>query len=173
MSNRALTAEQRRFVDDMAVLLAPWGLQPGTARLYAYLLLCDEPATLDTIAAALGMAKSSASVAARLLEQFGLARRHGEPGTKRVRYGASNSYSGFLAAQARLLDDIGRLAESRAHHVTSGETLRRLRYLASFHRKMAATITGRIEELSDEFLRRGPDEDLRTAGDSVTVNAPR
>lgn len=161
MSNGNVSAEQRRFIDEMSVLLSPWGMLPSTASLYAYLLLCDQPVTLDTIAGALGIARSSASVAARALEQFGLARRHGEPGTRRVRYSASDSYSGFLASQARLLDDIGRLAESRARSVTSGETLRRLRYLAAFHRKMAATITGRIAELSDEFLRHGPDDALR------------
>ncbi|MDE2405565.1 MAG: transcriptional regulator [Sphingomonadales bacterium] len=161
MSNRAITVEQRRFIADMAALLAPWGMQPATASLYAFLLIRDEPVTLDTIAAALGMARSTASVAARALEQFGLARRHGEPGTKRVRYGASETYSGFLTAQAGLLADIGRLAENRAGAVASGETLRRLRYLGAFHRKMAATITGRIAELADEFARCGPDEDLR------------
>jgi DNA-binding transcriptional regulator GbsR (MarR family) len=161
MSNAISEPEQRRFIDDMAVLLAPWGMQPGTASLYAYLLICDEPVSLDAIAANLGMAKSSASVAARALEQFGLARRHAERGTKRVRYGASDSYSGFLISQARLLDEIGRLAESRARSVATGETLRKLRYLGSFHRKIAATIVGRIDELSDEYLRHGPDEDLR------------
>lgn len=160
MSN-GISAEQRGFIADMAALLTPWGMQPGTASLYAYLLICDAPVTLDEIAHALSMAKSTASVSARALEQFGLARRHTERGTKRVRYGASDSYSGFLASQARLLDEIGRLAESRARSVARGETLRRLRYLASFHRKMAATITGRIQELSDEFLRHGPDEELR------------
>lgn len=156
-----MTDDQRRFIDDMAALLLPWGMQPGTANLYAYLLLCDAPVTLDEIASALGMAKSSTSVAARALEQFGLARRHAEAGTKRVRYSASESYSGFLANQARLLDDLGRLAETRAHGVAEGATLRRLRYLGAFHRKMAATITGRIAELADEFLRDGPDRDLR------------
>lgn len=161
MSNSGLSIEQRRFMEDLSALLSPWGLQPGTANLYAYLLLCEGPVTLDEIAATLGMAKSSASVAARLLEQFGLARRHGEQGTKRVRYGASESYAGFLLAQARLLEDIGRLAESRSRFVAKGETLRRLRYLGAFHRKMSATITGRIAELSEEFLRKGPDEELR------------
>lgn len=136
-------------------------MQPSAASLYAYLLLCDEPASLDTIAETLGMAKSSVSVAARSLEQFGLARRHTEPGSKRLRYGASDSYSGFLIAQARLLDDIGRLAEGRAREVASGETLRRLRYLASFYRKMSAAVTGRVAELMDEFQRQGPDDDLR------------
>jgi DNA-binding transcriptional regulator GbsR (MarR family) len=161
MSNGELSAEQRKFIEDMAVLLTPWGMQPSTAALYAYLLLCDVPVTLDQIAGTLGVAKSSASVAARSLEQFGLARRHGEPRSKRVRYGASDSYSGFLLSQARLLDDLGRLAEARARSVASGEASRRLRYLGSFHRKMAATITGRIAELSDEYLRHGPDEDLQ------------
>jgi DNA-binding transcriptional regulator GbsR (MarR family) len=156
-----LSPNQRRFIEDMAALQIPCGMQPGTASLYAYLLLCEEPASLDTISSTLGMAKSSISVAARSLEQLGLARRHTESGTKRLRYGASDSYSGFLMAQARLLNDIGRLAEGRASEVASGPPLRRLRYLASFYRKMAGTITGRVDELADEFLRHGPDEDLR------------
>jgi len=161
MSNTGISPEQRRFVDDMAALLGPWGMQPAVASLYAFLLICDEPVTLDRIADTLGMAKSTASVAARSLEQFGLARRHGEPRTKRIRYGASEAYSGFLLSQARLLDEIGRLAEARARAVAKGETLRRLRYLASFHRKMSAAISGRIAELSDEFILHGPDEDLK------------
>lgn len=161
ISTTDLPSSQRRFIEDMVALLVPGGMQPGTANLYAYLLLCDEPVSLDTIAATLGMAKSSASVAARSLEQFGLARRHTEAGTKRLRYGASDSYSGYLMAQARLLDDIGRLAEGRAKDVTSGASLRRLRYLSAFYRKIARTIAGRVDELSDEFLRDGPDEDLR------------
>ncbi|HUH78007.1 MAG TPA: hypothetical protein VLZ53_11635, partial [Devosia sp.] len=135
MATSELSPDQRRFVEDMAALQIPCGMQPGTASLYAYLLLCEEPVSLDAISSALGMAKSSVSVAARSLEQFGLARRHTEPGTKRLRYGASDSYSGFLMAQARLLDDIGRLAEGRAKEVARGVSLRRLRYLASFYRK--------------------------------------
>lgn len=157
----SLRPEQRLFIDDLSALLAPWRLPPATASLYGYLLLCDEPVTLDEIAATLGMAKSSASVAARSLEQFGLARRHGEQGTKRVRYGASESYAGFMVVEARLLDEVGRLVESRSRSVAKGETLRRLRYLAAFHRKMSAAITGRIEALTEEFLREGPDSDLR------------
>jgi DNA-binding transcriptional regulator GbsR (MarR family) len=161
MLTNGLSPAQRRFVEDMVALQVPCGMQPGPASIYAYLLLCEEPVSLDTIAATLGMAKSSCSVAARSLEQFGLARRHTEPGSKRLRYGASDSYSGCLMAQARLLDDIGRLAEGKAREVASASPLRRLRYLASFYRKMASTITGRVHELSDEFMRHGPDEDLR------------
>jgi hypothetical protein len=161
MSNRELTPEQRRFLDDFAARLVPWGMQPGTATLYAYLLLCEEPISLDAIAEVLGMAKSTASVGARALEQFGLARRHTEPGSKRLRYAASEAFSGFLVTQAHLLDDIGRMAGFRAGEVAEGQTLRRLRYLGSFYRKMAATIIGRIAELQDEYRAHGPDEDLK------------
>lgn len=155
-----LTCDQRDFIAEMTAALEPWGMQPATASLYAFLLIWDEPVTLDEICKTVGMAKSSASVAARALEQVGLARRLGERGTRRVRYGASESYSGFLMIQARLLDEIGRIAESRARAVASGETLRRLRNLASFHRKMAATITTRVAELSEAYLRDGPDAEL-------------
>ncbi|TCM16142.1 hypothetical protein EDF56_108131 [Novosphingobium sp. PhB165] len=161
MSKTELSLDQRRFVEDLAALLVPWGMQPSVAHLYAYLLLCDEPVSLDAVTATLGMAKSSASVAARALEQFGLARRHSEPGSKRIRYGASTSYSGFIAAQAALMGDLGRLIEERARGISEGETLRRLRYLGSFNRKMEATILGRISELSDEFIAHGPDAELQ------------
>jgi DNA-binding MarR family transcriptional regulator len=161
MSKPDLSVEQRRFIEEMAALLVPWGMQPSLASLYGYLLLCDEPVSLDAITATLGMAKSSASVAARALEQFGLARRHAEPGSKRVRFGASTSYSGFIAAQAALMGDLGRLIEGRARTVSDGETLRRLRYLGSFNRKMETTILGRISELSEEFVAHGPDDDLK------------
>lgn len=161
VSKSGVTPEQRRFIEDVSAILAPWGMQPTLANLYAYLLLSPEPVGLDTIVANLGMAKSSASVAARMLEQYGLARRHGERGSKRVRYGASDSYSGFITAQAALMGDLGRLIEGRAAAVAEDGTLLRLRYLGSFYRKMEAAIVGRISELSDEFARSGPDEALK------------
>jgi hypothetical protein len=154
-------AEQARFIADMAALLVPWGMQPSLASLYAFLLVSPEPVGLDAITAELGMAKSSASVAARMLEQYGLARRHAEPGTKRVRYGASDSYSGLLMTQAALLGDLGRLIEGRARSVAQDDTLRRLRYLGSFYRKMETTIVDRVRDLTEEYAALGPDEDLR------------
>jgi len=161
MSKSTLGPEQARFIADMAALLVPWGMQPSLASIYAFLLISEEPVGLDTITRELGMAKSSASVAARMLEHYGLARRHTEPGSKRVRYGASDSYSGFLTSQAALLGDLGRLIEGRAHGVAQDETLRRLRYLGSFYRKMETSISDRIRELTDEFVAGGADEELR------------
>lgn len=155
MSKSKLTDEQRDFIAAIAALLVPSGMQPSTANLYGYLLLCPEPVSLDTIAADLSMAKSSASVAARMLEQYGLARRHGERGSKRVRYGVSERYSGFIAAQAALLGDIGRVIERRAGGVAVDATLKRLRYLGSFYGKMECSIMERIQFLADEATREG------------------
>jgi DNA-binding transcriptional regulator GbsR (MarR family) len=156
-----LSAEQQAFIDDMTVLLTPWGMPPTQAHLYAYLLLVAEPLDLDTIAAQLGMAKSSAFVAARTLESFHLIRRYTERGSKRVRYGASDRFSGYILAQAALMGDISRLIESRAAAVAEPSSLLRLRYFAAFNRKMEATLVDRVRELMEEFNQFGPDEELR------------
>jgi DNA-binding transcriptional regulator GbsR (MarR family) len=155
MSKSGLSAAQRNFIEDVAALFVPWGMRHGLASLYGYLLLKAEPTTLDTIADELGMAKSSVSVAARVLEHYGLARRHGERGSKRVRYGASQSYSGFLRAQALVLGDLSRLIERQAGSVAEDAAVERLRNLGSFYGKMEAAITARIVELTEEALREG------------------
>ncbi len=85
MSNKDLTETERRFIEDVTRLMVPWGVPQTAARLYGYLLLSAEPVSLDRITSDLEISKSSASVAARLLEQYTLARRHGEPPPRRAR----------------------------------------------------------------------------------------
>ena len=82
---------ERRFIEDVARLLTPWGVPPVAARLYGYLLLSPRPVSLGQITADLEISKSSASVAARLLESYTLARRHGEAGTKRALYAVADT----------------------------------------------------------------------------------
>lgn len=83
---RRLNAAQQHFVENMGQLMATWGLPRNTGRLYAYLLLRAAPVSLDEIAADIGVAKSGASVGARQLTTFGLARASGERGSRRIRY---------------------------------------------------------------------------------------
>jgi HTH-type transcriptional regulator, osmoprotectant uptake regulator len=151
MSKPFLTADRERFIDELAALLAPWGMQPAFARLYGYLLLCPAPVSLDEIAEDLGMAKSSASVVARLLERHRLARRHGERGTRRVRYSSSNFHSGVIAAQAALLGDVARLIDARSGSVANGKTLERLRQLSGFYLSMQDAMEKRIKQLAVEM----------------------
>jgi DNA-binding transcriptional regulator GbsR (MarR family) len=128
-----LTEVERRFVDDLARLLVPWGVPQTAARLYGYLLLSPEPVSLDRITVDLEVSKSSASVAARLLEMYTLARRHGERGSRRVLYEASDNYEGMLTAQNRTLQAGAELLTTAARGAASKTTRARLAEMAEFY----------------------------------------
>lgn len=149
MSNSILTADDQAFIGDMAGLLMPWGMPQTAARLYGYLLLCTAPASLDSIAADLGMSKSSASVAARLLEQYMLARRRGEPGTKRALYEVSDNYEGILTGQSRLIAALAELLRKRAGSGAAS----RLAEMADFY----AMIGEATEQAFARWRQRGRD----------------
>jgi len=131
--NKHPTEAERHFIDDMARLLAPWGVPLAAARLYGYLLLSPEPVSLDQMAADLEMSKSSASVAARLLEMFTLARRHGQRGSRRILYEASDNYEGMIAAQNRMLQEGAALLTAGSRVVASDRARRRLEEMAEFY----------------------------------------
>jgi DNA-binding transcriptional regulator GbsR (MarR family) len=132
-SNKGLTERDRRFVEDVARLLVPWGVPQTAARLYGYLLLSAEPVSLDRMTTDLEISKSSASVAARLLEQYTLARRHGERGSKRALYEVSDNYEGMLTQQNRLLDALADLLRAGAGATASATTRDRLDQMAEFY----------------------------------------
>jgi hypothetical protein len=133
ISNYRLSRTDHQFVNDVARLLVPWGVPQTAARLYGYLLLSAEPANLDRITAALEISKSSASVAARLLEQYRLARRSGERGSKRALYEASDNYEEILSGQNQLLAALGELMRNGAGNAGSKRTRDRLREMADFY----------------------------------------
>jgi DNA-binding transcriptional regulator GbsR (MarR family) len=143
---KAPTAAERRFIDGVARLLVPWGVPQTAARLYGYLLLLPEPVGLDRITADLAMSKSTASVAARLLEKYRLTLRHGEAGSKRVLYEVSQDYDGMLTEQNRLIDGLAGLLTGGARALASRAAQNRLREMAEFY----AT----IGEAMDTALRR-------------------
>ena len=124
---------ERRFVDDMARLLVPWGVPRTAARLYGYLLLSPEPVSLDRIMVDLEVSKSSASVAARLLEMYTLVRRNGQRGSRRVFYEASDNYEGMLTAQNRTLQSGAELFKAGARSATSPTARARLEEMAEFY----------------------------------------
>jgi DNA-binding transcriptional regulator GbsR (MarR family) len=95
-----MNKQQQRFIEDMGQLMVGWGLSRTTGRVYAYLLLRSSPASLDDVAADLGVAKSGASVATRQLIGFGMARTFGEGGTRRLRYAALYDLDAIIAARS-------------------------------------------------------------------------
>jgi predicted transcriptional regulator len=94
----ALTAAQRRFADDLGQLYARYGIAVTFGRVFALLLLNDEPISLDDIATQLEVSKSAVSVATRDLERVGIARRVGQPGSRRVLYEANDDMAPIFDA---------------------------------------------------------------------------
>ncbi len=133
MANNGLAEAERRFVEEVARLLTPWGVPQTAARLYGYLLLSAEPVSLDRISADLEVSKSSASVAARLLDMYTMARRHGQRGSRRVLYEASDNYEGMLTAQNRMLETGAKLLRAGARDIASGRVRDRLVEMADFY----------------------------------------
>lgn len=137
---RQLADSQQAFVEDMGRYMVGWGVSRSTGRIYAYLLLRTEPASLDEIATELGMAKSGVSVAARQLVQFGLARSIGERGSRRLLYEALHSVDAVLAARnAQVVDLLNRLRQGAAA-APAGPGRRRLQ-------EMAETLQELVDEL--------------------------
>lgn len=144
MSKPALNADAMDFIEEMATLLAPWGMPRAAGRVYGYLLISDAPATLDQIAADLTISKSGAFAATQTLERFGNAQRYGEPGTKRVRYGPPTDFATPFARHNALFGAISRLARATPDAGTSAVATGRLAEMAGFyeavHEALAATI---------------------------------
>lgn len=87
---------QGQYIDSHGVLLEQFGLPAATGRIFAYLLLREEPASLDTIAADLEISKSSASVNARHLLDAGVVRRLPQRGSRMVLYEAVDSFESLV-----------------------------------------------------------------------------
>jgi DNA-binding transcriptional regulator GbsR (MarR family) len=133
IANAGLRRTRESFIQGIAQLLVPWGVPQTAARLYGYLLLSDKPATLDTIVADLEISKSTASVAARLLEMYTLVRRSGQRSTRTVLFEASDDYDGMLNSQKRSLEQLAALIDEAAHSTSNKKTRERLRTMSEFY----------------------------------------
>lgn len=159
-------------MDNIAALMIPWGWPRNVGRMYGYLLLSEGPVTLDKMAADLRIAKSNASVAARTLEQFGNARRHSEPGSKRIYYSAPDALSGPFAHKADLFDRIVRLLVANQAIGRTPEVNQRLETMANFHEDMRAAVQGVLDRYSQAGSgNRSDDEDGATFGNRSATRA--
>lgn len=133
LQNKRERETRDRFVQGMAQLLVPLGVPQTAARLYGYLLLSENPVSLDRMVADLEISKSTASVAAHLLEMYTLIRRSGQRGTRRVLFEASEDYTGMMNAQMRSLEQLAALINEGAQGSASKKTRERLRTMAEFY----------------------------------------
>jgi DNA-binding transcriptional regulator GbsR (MarR family) len=85
--NREVTEAERvrdEFVALWGRLGSFWGISPAAARVFGYLVSCDEGAEADTLCADLGMSRGAISMACRELREWGLAWSDKQPGSRRV-----------------------------------------------------------------------------------------
>ena len=150
MSKITVSAAQWQFIDELAELLYPWGMQPGVARLYGLLLLQPEPVGLDDIVKALAISKSTASVTARQLERAKLVKRHAVRGSKRVLYSVANDNTATVTDQALMLGSFAALLEKAAIATDSNPVAARLRKTAGF----CDAMRGVMEEAIHTFSSR-------------------
>lgn len=135
-----MTKEQNQFIEGLGQHMTTWGLPRTTGRLYGYLLLRTQAASLDEIATTLEVAKSGASIAARQLMSLGLARSISQRGSRRVLYEALNDPEAIYAARhAQTLDLVARLRHG-GEVAPAGPPRQRLEEMAAV-----------VQELTDEI----------------------
>ena len=126
-----MTAAQHDFVDHIGQQMVGWNLPRTTGRVWAYLLMRGGPAVLDDIARDLDVAKSGASVGARQLVAFGLARSTGERGSRRVLFSAIENMEAMFAARSESARSLQRLLLEGARAASSSGTRATLTDMAS------------------------------------------
>jgi predicted transcriptional regulator len=141
--DRNLDTGQHRFIEDVARLLLPWRV-PAAARLYGYLLLRPRPVSLDQITRNLGVSKSTASVAARLLESYTLAHRHREAGTKRALYAVADDYEAMFRQQSQLLDALAGQLNAGSAIADSARVRARLKEMAEVHQLVSTAMVAAL-----------------------------
>lgn len=148
MSNAPLPASTRRFMDEMVTLMEPWGWSRTIARVFAYLLVRERPATLDEIAADLGIAKSNASMATRELVDYGNAVRLRQPGTKQLLFDAPSAQTGPFARRSEMLIHMANLLDAQRKGMGRA-AVQRLGRQAEFLRAMGEAIDNVIRTKGD------------------------
>jgi len=76
----------QQFVERMGLMMEADGLPRSAGRIFGFLLLAENPFSLDEMAEKLQVSKASVSTNARLLEQAGLLERISAPGDRRDFY---------------------------------------------------------------------------------------
>ncbi|CAN5386699.1 hypothetical protein BH10ACT7_BH10ACT7_00130 [soil metagenome] len=126
-----------QYIEDVGLHYARMGLNRTAARVIGALLVSENDADSGELAASLGVAKSSLSVALRQLEQFGLVVRTRQPRANRDTYRlVDNMFEASFRSKLAELTAFADLAERGASLVprdsVASERLQRLARLYEF-----------------------------------------
>ena len=145
-----MTAAEQEFVERVGRHFEADGVPRIGGRLYGYLLLQEEPRSLDELAQALSVSKASVSTNARLLVQWGLVDRVTRPGDRRDFYAPTADFASVLQLRlerVREMTDILK-AGSEAVPASRERATDRLVQMGRFNAEAA----DRLEELLDSWF---------------------
>jgi DNA-binding transcriptional LysR family regulator len=143
--------QERRFADEVGMVLSGMGLPAAFGKLMGWLLICEPPQqTSAQLAHSLGLSKGSVSTGMRALEQLGMVRR------VPVR-GRGHAYEMLPDALVRTVDArrmylVIHDVMQKGIDVLGGEHLPRAQRLR-VSRDFYAFIAERVPQLIDEFAR--------------------
>lgn len=141
--------QSSEFVEDAGLYFEGLGLSRTAGRIMGWLLVVEPDGDAPQFCEALGVAKSSVSVALRRLEQAGLVQRFRVSGMRRDRFRLTEDVFGrAFRAQMALLDEFVALADRGLSII--GDDLTRRSRLENM-REMYAFMSARFPQLLDEW----------------------
>jgi DNA-binding transcriptional regulator GbsR (MarR family) len=122
VKDRSPADGKRRFVEDIGLVFADWGLPPMAGRVYGWLLVCRPPEqTAAELARAVGASRGSISTTTRLLLQNGLVERTRLPGRRSACYRIRpDSWRALAESKLAGISAMRRMME-KGLELTSGE----------------------------------------------------
>lgn len=148
---------RNRFVDDFGQLFARYGLPVTFGRVFALLLISEEPLSLDELSDGLEVSKSAISVATRDLERVGVARRLSRPGSRRVLYESSDDMLPSFEAQFTRIRQSLQLLRIADTLMLRGAARRRVQEMQALHEFWLSESEGIVER----WRRRRKDSQSR------------
>lgn len=133
------TPGEVQFIEGMGRHFEADGVPRIGGRLYAYLLLQDEPCSLGQLSDALSVSKASISTNARLLVQWGLVERVTRPGDRRDFYAPAADLARTLEIRLQRVRETTALFRAGAGSVPEDRpgAAHRLERMARFHAEAA------------------------------------
>jgi len=86
MANAREDRQYEQFIETWGSMGVLWGINRSMARIHAFLITCEEPCNLDTIADSLKISRGNASMCLKELRHWGVIRRVHSPGERRDFY---------------------------------------------------------------------------------------
>jgi DNA-binding Lrp family transcriptional regulator len=149
---------ERRYAEEVGMVLAGLGMTPAYGKMLGWLLICDPPGqSLAQLSAALGLSKGSVSTGMRVLERLGIVRRVVAPGSRAHVYEVAPNALIDIGSQASEQYRLVRELMERGLALLGDERsprARRLRTSRDFYAFVEREVPKLLERFRSEYLAK-------------------